>query len=455
MRTMNRLSALALLLLFLAAGCKKKDLTPSAPPINIIVKMSYDNSGGSYAFPLAGIKVKLTNQMNNVVLEEQSDATGLAIFNSVSSGSYNIDASITISKADYESITGLLLQTDEVTFNASKAGQVLNTTTNNTIEMKLEFGVIGDWVIKQIYYAGSHTTNGASFRDQFIEIYNNSNKVLYADSLYIAQLFGSNTVSPDQSTGNFINDGGLLQGQWDWSKSYGNTAGADAATKYVYPRTIFRIPGTGTQYPVQPGEGIVLAATAVNHKAPYTNAGGVSVNINDPSLTVDLSAANFEFYLRDAIPNPLDSDVDNPGVPNLVVVDRIVNRDLILDNPGREAIIIFKSKANLTTEFSRLATPNYKTAADTVGRDRYLQLPNSVIIDAVQIQHATPASRVPRRLVGSLDAGAYNVPAGQYSSQSMIRKTATTVGGRKVLRDTNNSTEDFDYFDRAAPGQFK
>ncbi|MET0394340.1 MAG: DUF4876 domain-containing protein [Chitinophagaceae bacterium] len=434
-------------------GCRKKDLAPSSPPINVIVKVSYDNSGGTYTFPLTGINVKVTNQMNSTVLEKQTDGTGLAIYNGISSGSYNIEASITIPKAQYETITGLPLATDNITFNATKANLVLNTTTNNTIELVLEFGVIGDWVIKQIYYAGSHTTNGASFRDQFIEVYNNSNKVLYADSLYFAQLFGSNTVSPNQTTGQYINDGGLLQNQWDWSKSFG--ASADAATKYVYARTIFRIPGNGTTYPVQPGTSIILAGTAVNHKAPYTNAVGVSTPINDPSLTVNLSAANFEFYLRDAIPNPLDSDVDNPSVPNLVVVDRIVNRDLILDNPGREAIVIFKTKANVATEYKRLATPNYTTATDTVGKDRYLQIPNSVVIDAVQIQPPLATNRVPRRLVASLDAGAYNVPVGQYSSQSMIRKTSSTIGTRKVLRDTNNSTEDFDYFDRANPGGFK
>lgn len=453
MKRMNRIIAPIVLALLLVAGCKKKDLVPETPPINIIVKISYDNTGGSYAFPLAGVQVKLVNQMSSVTLEQATDATGLSIFNGVSSGSYDISASIKLTKAQYETITGLPLSTDDITFNASKTGQVLNNSTNNTIELVLEFGVIGDWVIKQVYYAGSHTTNGASFRDQFIEIYNNSNKVLYADSLYIAQLFGHNTVSPNTATGQYITDGGALNLQWDWSKAYGNTA-ADASTKYVYPRTIFRIPGTGTSYPVQPGESVVLAATAVNHKAPYTNAAGTSQNINDPSLTVDLSNADFEFYLRDAIPNPLDSDVDNPGVPNLVVVDRIVNRDLILDNPGREALVIFKTKDEVKN-YPRLAAPNYTTATDTVGRDRYLQVPVSVIVDAVQIQHATPSSRTPRRLVSSLDAGSYNVPAGQYSSQSMIRKTSATVGTRKVLKDTNNSTEDFDYFDRAAPGEFK
>ena len=454
MKRMNRIFVPIVLALLVITGCKKKDLVPEAPPINVIVKISYDNSGGAYAFPLAGVQVKLVNQMSSVTLEQATDATGLSIFNSISSGAYDISASITLSKEQYETITGVPLATDDVTFNAQKAGQVLNNSTNNTIDLVLELGVIGDWVIKQVYYAGSHTTNGASFRDQFIEIYNNSNKVLYADSLYIAQLVGSNTASPNTSTGHYITDGGALNLQWDWSKSFGNTRGADAVTKFVYPRTIFRIPGTGTSYPVQPGAGLVLAATAVNHKAPYTNAGGVSQNINDPSLTVDLSAASFEFYLRDVIPNPFDSDVDNPGVPNMVVVDRVVNRDLILDNPGREALILFKTTDEVKN-YPRITTPNYTTATDTVGRDRYLQVPISTVIDAVQIQHATPASRVPRRLVNALDAGAYNVPAGQYSSQSMIRKTAATVGTRKVLKDTNNSTEDFDYFERAAPGEFK
>ena len=455
MKKMNRISVVALLTLLVVASCKKNDIGPDSPPINIIVKASYDNTGGTYAFPLEGIRVRLNNQMNNVELTQLTDATGLAIFNGVNAAAYDITASITIGKSQYETITGLTLATDSVTFNASKTGQILNSSTNNTIDLVLEFGRIGDWVIKQVYYAGSHTTNGAVFRDQFIEIYNNSNKVLYADSLYFAQLFGSNTASPNQSTGNYVNDGGALQNQWDWSKSFGNTKGAEAVTNYVYPRTIFRIPGTGNQYPVQPGESLLLAATAVNHKAPYTNAAGNSISVNDPSLTVDLSQADFEFYLRDAIPNPLDSDVDNPGVPNMVVVDPIVNRDLILDNPGREAIIIFKTDVDIKTAYPRLTTPNYATATDTIGRDRYLQLPISIIIDAVQIQHATPSSRPPRRLVNSLDAGAYNVPAGQYSSQSMIRKTAATVGTRKVLQDTNNSAEDFDYFDRATPGGFK
>lgn len=461
MYKLNKIYVIVLLFALSVVGCRKDDLGPGAAPINVIVKASYDVDGAAYSFPLNGITVKMSNLLNGVTLSQNSDNTGLAIFNSISSGTYNIEGTITYSKQVYENITGLILDRDSVTFNASLANVTLNNSTNNTLELKLQIGKVGDWVLKQIYYAGSSTTSGALFRDQFIEIYNNSNKVLYADSLYIAQLMGNNTTNPDYTTGKFINDGGVFQGQYDWSKSIGMTMGADAVTKYVYAKTIFRIPGNGTTYPIQPGQSFVLAATALNHKAPYTSTTGTSINIIDPSLTVDLSKADFEVYLGDIISNPINSDIDNPSVPNVEVISRGGNRDLILDNPGREAIAIFKTPVHLrlSTE-STGAESGYKSypistvTSVTSTTDMYHQIPNGIIIDAVQIQHATPASRVARRVGATLDAGATNAPGGQYSSQSVIRKTSTTVSGRIILKETNNSNNDFDFLNRALPGAF-
>src|SRR5690606_23688627 len=112
------------------------------------------------------------------------------------------------------------------------------------LKLKLELGRIGGLVFKQIYYAGSDTRNGATFRDQFIEIYNNSNDTIYADSLYIAQVFGSNTVSPDYTKGFFINSGNM-KGQYDWSKSIGMPADVNATDDFFYPKSLYRIPGNG------------------------------------------------------------------------------------------------------------------------------------------------------------------------------------------------------------------
>lgn len=444
------IGCIVLMTVLVGIGCKKND-GPAVQPINIIVKAIYDTASGNYSFPKEGITVKIKNLLNSSELTQATDNSGLAIFNSVSAGVYNIEAGITIKKAQYEAITGLPLDKDSVVFNAALSNTTLNNATNNTIELKLQFGKIGDWVIKQVYYAGSHNTNGAIYRDQFIEVYNNSNTVLYADSLYIMEVMGSNTANPNYSTGYYINDG-TFKGQYDWAKSIGMPANSNAVENYVYAKSLYRVPGNGTTYPIQPGQSFIMAQTAINHKAPYTSTTGTTISIKDPSLTVDLSGAEFEVYLGNVIPNPLNSDIDNPGVPNLTPLTYF-GRDWLLDNPGRDAFAIFKTTVDIPTAWKRYPNPSV-TAIDAT-TDLYYQIPNSVLIDAMEIQHATPSSRVPKRLVGTLDAGAYNVPGGQYSSQSAIRKTAKTVSGRRVLMDTNNSGNDFDYFERADPKGFK
>jgi hypothetical protein len=264
-----------------------------------------------------------------------------------------------------------------------------------------------------------------------------------------------------------VND--ILYKQFDWSKSIGMPVGTgDKANRnYVYAKTLFRVPGTGKQYPVKPGESFVIAATAQNHKQPFVGSDGKAVSVKDPSLTVDLSGADFEVYIGDVISNPLTTDVDNPNVPNMAVIVTGGNRDLILDNPGRDAIAIFKTAARLpamtktgteatdATTYSQYPDPSTTSISSTT--TYYYQVPNSVIIDAVQIQNPSPtsSSRVARKLIGTLDAGVTNVPDGQYSSESSIRKTSKTVSGRRILMDTNNSTNDFDYLTNALPKAFK
>jgi len=71
----------------------------------------------------------------------------------------------------------------------------------------------------------------------------------------------------------------------------------------------------------------------------------------------------------------------------------------------------------------------------------------------VELQRVVETARVPKRLQNSLDAGPANVNAGEYSSQSLVRKTARTVGGRKILKDTNHSANDFITKSKADPSK--
>ena len=58
-----------------------------------------------------------------------------------------------------------------------------------------------------------------------------------------------------------------------------------------------------------------------------------------------------------------------------------------------------------------------------------------------------------KRLPASIDAG-FNYIEGTYTGKSVRRKEAETVNGRKVLQDTNNSTNDFEVLDTPTPGSF-
>ena len=436
------ISCISLLLI----ACKKYqgDL-PEIHPVKFQILTSYASQDLGKLLPKSKIEVTIKNTKNNVLQKYTTSNDGTVLLDSISPGVYDISAMIRISAADYTALTGESVD-NEVVFNASEKSRTITIEDNQNISLKLISGSTGPWVIKQIYYAGSNTTTGASFRDQFIEIYNNSDSVLFADSLYIAEALGIQNFT---STNIYRQN----NNQYDWSKAQGMPSNIDANNSYIYTRALLMIPGNGSQYPVKPGESIVLAQTALNHKAPFTGTDGKTITARDPSLTIDLSGADFEAYYAPFLPKPLASDIDNPSVPNVDVLS-YSGTDLIFDNPGRMGYVIFKNKG--TTEIKKLPQYSFPTIAPPqANADKYYQIPIDFIIDGVEIQPSSAASRVPKKLGASIDALYTYAPNGAYSSQSVIRKTETTVNGRRILKDTNNSAEDFDYFPLAIPRGFK
>lgn len=435
----KQLLFLMLSFLFIITGCRNDDDFGGAgnlTPIAFTVQVKYDaNVGGGIA---KNATVTLKNNATGETLSGVTDETGELKLNSVLPGQYNILSSIALTQEEYYETFGITTSRETTNFNGSQENVTVNVNATSTV-IVLSNGTVGDFVIKQIYYAGSNTTTGASFRDHFFEIHNNSNEVLYADGLYIGLLEGN--------TNNTVTSYTQSNGQYDWSQSTGNNVGSAANTDYVYASTVIRIPGGGTQYPVQPGASIVVAQTAINHKAPYTNNGGVSVAILDPSLTVDLSNADFETYLGNyAIANggsPYAYDIQNPAVPDVDISywEGTTNKDLLLNATTRPAMIIFKDS---DAEFNSYAkVPNPK---DLTGK-KFVRIPKKIIMDGVDTTNK--ALTAPKDLQNDIDAGMAYIKneAGEayadYTSFSVIRKTKETINGRKVLVDTNNSTNDF------------
>ncbi len=418
-------------------------------PVDFTVSTSYDASLKSMAS--GGVSVVLTNTNTGDVYSQTSSAAGEASFTKILPGTYNVTASQTLSRAEFTTLFGYDPLEEQVQFNAVQENLTVNANISSSA-LELKTARLGNLVIKQIYYAGSHTTQGAMFRDQFIEIYNNSNETIYADGLYIGQLYGKTNSTTSSYT--------LSNGQYDWSKSLNMPLGSKANTDYVYADYVIKVPGAGTTYPIEPGTSFVIAATGVNHKAPLIDNSGDPLEVINPDLTIDLSIAEFEVYLGDFRTSigesVFRSDIQNPLVTDMAIGYWGIpgyysnNKDLLMDSLGRDSFVIFRSED--LGSYPAYTDPSVSVVSTN---SNYLkQIPNSAIIDGVELQHYNPNSQRPKMLGASIDAGSTHTDAA-YNSQSVIRKVKTTLpNGRKVLEDTNNSTNDFIKLEKANPKGF-
>lgn len=433
------------LILFLASCQKDPELTRA---VKFTVDIAVKSDENLNIAPKDAI-VTISNKTNGASYHATIQENGTAVFESITPGTYTISSSLTISAAKYTELAGYYVE-DDVNFSGSNDN--IEIFEDKTFLLELQAGKTGNWVFKQIYYAGSNVANGAGPRDVFVEIYNNSNQVLYADSLYFGQVIGKN----NNNSGEFF----LENNQYDWSKALNITveSGKDANQDYVYAHTLFRIPsdGTGKKYPVQPGNSLIIAATAVDHTNSYESNSSTSVTVTNPELTVNLNTADFEVNLIEFLRptdgsayTPFRTDVDNINVTNIDVVHVSSGNDLILNALGRDAYFIADARSTDVNmeSLKSFATPDRREITATTSI--YKQIPIRVIVDAVELQHPVAASRVPKRLQTILDAGRTFVPGGQYTSQSLVRKTLKTVNGRRILKDTNNSEVDFGYLEKA------
>ncbi|KUJ61205.1 hypothetical protein AR687_13510 [Flavobacteriaceae bacterium CRH] len=395
-------------------------------PVNFSVSVKYDQTFNSEATKKASVTL-VNNETGNKYTSE-SDDSGVAKFNQILPGTYSVTATKVMLSEEFTETFGYTPTEAEINFNDAASNVVISSTTA-PIALEMKTSKVGDFVIKQIYYGGSDTKKGAVFRDQFIEIYNNSNTVQYADGLYMAQLTGSTTTTVAAYS--------LANGQFDWSKSEEMTIGNTANTNYVYGVNIIKIPGNGTQYPVQPGSSIVIAQNGINHKSNYIDNNGKAVSILNPELTVDLSTADFETFLGTYLGDVYQYDIQNPAVPDVdIAYWGNTNNDMILDSNGRQAYTIFKM-----TDAEFAALKKYKNPKGD--KNYFLQIPNAVLIDGVDTTKDLASGLVPKKLASQIDGGNTYLPSGAYTSKAVIRKTKTTIAGRIILQDTNNSSNDF------------
>lgn len=353
----------------------------------------------------AGARVLLTSTERNVTDTVVADAQGVARFPRVLPGSYIVASNLTLDADRALALTG---QRASLTLNAVDPVRSIVAAPTAPFTLRLSGSRLGDLVIKEVYYPASRTPSGGTyFSDQFVEIYNNATDTVFADGLLIADAFGpAGQINPTTVPSPLQSQSGS-----------------------VFVSSIYQIPGTGRQYPIAPGKSIVIAQDGIDHR-------------NDPNgntaSPVNLATADWEtFNLR-----PDGRDLDSPSVPNLV---RVVHRggfDWLLPvfGPG---VVIFRS--NNVAALDSTLVPG--TTATWVTR-----IPNDLVVDAFEaLQNGNSAAY--KRIPAALDAG-FVFASGTYTSESARRRVATTIGTRRVLRDSNNSSADFEIIARPTPRGF-
>src|SRR3989339_544993 len=404
------LIALGSLLAF--SACEKQ--APELSIIQVTLKASAAFNGAT----LSNIPVEITNTVDNTKKVVLTNPAGVAKFEDIAPSTYNISSSLELSPEIAFNYTGF---NKTVTINATLSSITVLPLQTSVQTLTLDGKAGGDLVIKEVYSLGAANDGYAiMFKDQFFEIFNNSDETQYLDKLYIAYL------SPSKAG----------QGSTDVPLGL-------PLTSFVYASKILQFPGTGTQYPLEPGMGAVIAINAINYK-----------ELKPLALTVDNSTAQFDTYAITWLQSLGRTGnsffvVDNPNVPNMNCIYLNIQNNGFFNMDDYASIALVKS--------GPVFTETIKDPTITTSEVFYMKIPVSEIIDGVDIL-AKSSSAAFKRLPAVIDSGftyAQENGSANYTGKSLRRKVAKTLAsGRKVLQDSNNSSNDFEVVAPATPRSY-
>jgi hypothetical protein len=294
----------------LAFACENDIFEQEASLFNVEVQVFYPTHYN--VTEAVEVTVRLINLENGLSVSEQTLENGHVSFSNVIKGGYRLSIGKKISSALAAEYGETIIDQEDIDngrlVNLNVTLEDLSLSENIDLgSVSLKSSLPGTYLIKEVFYTGTTTLNDrAYYADHFVEIYNNTEEVLYADSLCIATVNGAN--------------GGADSSPTEFSADIDN----------VYLTFVWMIPGTGKQYPIMPGKSIIIAQDGINHR-------------DDPNgnpNSIDLSNATWEtFLLRD-----IQRDIDVLEVPNMLEIfaNRPNTHDWILHSYG-SSVVIFKT----------------------------------------------------------------------------------------------------------------
>jgi len=383
-------------------GCGDYEVPGTFEAVVAVRYPSEFNQGGS----IAGAEVKVTNIQTGREYAVVTGNDGKAVFR-LRGGNYNIIVSCTQERelvVDGYSVTRIVF------FKGVKNSQLV-ISDGVSFDLKMDYSIENEgFVIKELYTSGCRTPEEKHYRaDNFVEIFNNSDKVLYSDGLCIGVVRSVNTKMP---TPWVDSDGKLL----------------DRIPLWCF---VAIVPGTGHEHPIQPGTSFVIALSGLNHR-------------DDPKgnpNSIDLSHSAWEMCVENGM------FIDVPSVPN-IQMQRITPKltSMMFDVDGQVSIL-FRLPSN---DLQKIFTDPDNFMVEPGGTFTCFMVPYGWIIDGVENLRLTDQG-VYKRLPGVIDVG-YIQHRGSGEKVSIQRKVLKVNNGRTIYKDTNNSSEDFLTNQDPAPG---
>jgi len=247
---------------------------------------------------------------------------------------------------------------------------------------------------------------GSYFAGQYFEVYNNADSTIYLDG----KIFGENP--------NLYASG---RGQ-----SCASIAPLRTDSTGIYVRWMLAFPGSGSDYPIGPGELRTVAVQAIDHRPIHRSL-------------LDLSAADFEIGFGGAAANPAVPDMLDVGLRGWRANSLILTRDVVF----------------LAERIDVASLPIVFRDADG---SPYVRMPASHLLDVVAVRilwpdHDTRSISLPcapmvhplfDRYATVLRETGFDTDVNLAAVWSLERKVLRVgPSGRPVLQNTNTSAVDF------------
>ena len=387
---MKRIIYILILVLWTASCTNLRQENPYADDLHTLTVRA---EWPSQEHQKSGLEVRVEEMNIGSRYVSHTDSEGCAIF-VIPDGLYRI----TISGRE-----------DANVFNGS-ADKIVLAGKDIETSLRLSVSKAGSIVIKEIYCGGCKKLpeEGNYQTDQYVILHNNDYNVQYLDSL----CFG--TLAPYRSTGN--NPWGILP---DFVPVI---------------QAVWQFPGDGNDFPLQPGEDAVLCLRgAIDHAAQYP----LSVNLNKPAYFVCYNPT----YFSNTSYHPAPGDLISQD-RYLDVVVKTGKANAYTMSVQSPAVVIFRSQGVSIQDFVDVTDNITPVPGSSV--DNVVKVPYEWILDAVEVFEGS-SSNNQKRLQPSVDAG-YVMLSDTFLGHSLIRlvdEEATAASGYEILRDTNNSLNDF------------